>query len=111
MLEVALARSQEPEGSEEAAFRNAARHLVESECLILENLLESKAREMAPLEQRALLVDFRQRHPAMRPNTAEFQTALRQDPCFNAPQVKYGYASKCHKGTSINRFPSARGGG
>lgn len=79
------------------AFRDGGGQVVESECLILESLLDSKDRELSPLEQRALLVDFRQRHPGVRPNTAEFRMAIRQDPWFNALQVKYGYALTCHK--------------
>ncbi|EGJ09052.1 ATP-dependent DNA helicase [Rubrivivax benzoatilyticus] len=69
----------------------------EVDARILENLLDSPERELSPVEQRALLVDFRQRHPHLRPNTAEFGAALRQDPWFNALQVKYGYALTCHK--------------
>lgn len=79
------------------AYRDAGGHVTESDCLILENLLDSKDRELSPLEQRALLVDFRQRHPDLRPRTAEFRAAIRQDPWFNALQVKYGYALTCHK--------------
>ena len=67
------------------------------ECLMLENLLGSRERSLTALEQRALLVDFRQRHSGLKPKTAEFQLALRQDPWFNALQVKYGYAMTCHK--------------
>lgn len=67
------------------------------ESLMLENLLESRERSLTALEQRALLVDFRQRHSGLKPKTAEFQLALREDPWFNALQVKYGYAMTCHK--------------
>ncbi|MGI2028281.1 ATP-dependent DNA helicase [Endozoicomonas acroporae] len=67
------------------------------ECLMLENLLASRERSLTALEQRALLVDFRQRHRGLKPKTAEFQLALREDPWFNALQVKYGYAMTCHK--------------
>lgn len=67
------------------------------ECLMLENLLASRERSLTALEQRALLVDFRQRHRGLTPKTAEFQLALREDPWFNALQVKYGYAMTCHK--------------
>lgn len=42
-------------------------------------------------------MDFRQRHQGLKPKTAEFQQALREDPWFNALQVKYGYAMTCHK--------------
>ncbi|WP_298236614.1 AAA family ATPase [uncultured Azohydromonas sp.] len=70
---------------------------IQADVLLLENLLDSPERELEPLEQRALLVDFRQRHPELRPGTAEFRVAIRHDPWFNALQVKYGYALTCHK--------------
>ncbi len=71
--------------------------LLYSSTLIIENLLDSKERELSALEQRALLVDFRQRHPELKPNTEFFTVALKDDPYFNAVQVKYGYAMTCHK--------------
>ena len=49
------------------------------------------------MEQRALLVDFRKRHPDLHPKSAEFRRTIRNDPYFNALQVKYGYAMTCHK--------------
>lgn len=64
---------------------------------IIENLLESKERELSALEVRALLVDFRQRNQKLKPNTADFTKSLIADPYFNALQVKYGYAMTCHK--------------
>ena len=67
------------------------------QCRLLENLLNSPERELTPLEQRALLVDFRIRNPELRPKTDAFSIALREDPYFNALQVKYGYAMTCHK--------------
>ena len=66
-------------------------------CLLLENLLDSRERELSPIEQRALLVDFRQRHPKLKPKTSEFKLTLKDDPWFNALRVKYGYAMTCHK--------------
>lgn len=79
------------------AFRNGNGSISETPCLVLENLLDSPHRELNPLEQRALLVDFRKRHPDLNPKTAEFRNAIRSDPYFNALQVKYGYAMTCHK--------------
>ncbi len=64
---------------------------------ILENLLDSPRRELSPLEQRALLVDFRKRYPKLPPRSNEFKKALRDDPYFNAIHVKFGYAMTCHK--------------
>ena len=79
------------------AFRDADGGIIKTNCLVLENLLGSPHRELAPLEQRALLVDFRKRHPDLHPKSAEFLRTIRNDPYFNALQVKYGYAMTCHK--------------
>lgn len=97
------------------AFRDVDGSIVQTPCLVLENLLNSPHRELTPLEQRALLVDFRKRHPSLRPKSPEFRSAIRDDPFFNALQVKYGYAMTCHKAqggewnTAIVDFSSTRG--
>ena len=44
-----------------------------------------------------MLVDFRQRHPKLKPKTSEFKLAIKDDPWFNALRVKFGYAMTCHK--------------
>ncbi|MEO6422835.1 MAG: AAA family ATPase [Candidatus Nitrotoga sp.] len=79
------------------AFRDADGSIIQISCLVLENLLDSPQRELNPLEQRALLVDFRKRYPGLHPKSAEFRRTIRTDPYFNALQVKYGYALTCHK--------------
>lgn len=79
------------------AHRDADGGITQTGCYSLENLLDSPHRELSPLEQRALLVDFRRRHPDLHPKSAEFRRAIRTDPYFNALQVKYGYALTCHK--------------
>lgn len=79
------------------AFREADGQVVELDCRILENLLDSPHRELEPVEVRALLVHFRQRHPDLHPKSDEFRAAIRDDPYFGAVQVKYGYAMTCHK--------------
>ena len=79
------------------AYRAGDGMTIQTSCLVLENLLDSPHRELSPLEQRALLVDFRKRHPNLHPKSSEFRKAIRQDPYFNALQVKYGYAMTCHK--------------
>ncbi len=79
------------------AVRGADGGCIQTLCKVLENLLDSPHRELTPLEQRALLVDFRKRHPDLHPRSAEFRRAIRHDPYFNALQVKYGYAMTCHK--------------
>lgn len=79
------------------AFRDADGSIIQTGSYVLENLLDSPHRELSPLEQRALLVDFRRRHPDLHPKSAEFRRTIRHDPYFNAIQVKYGYALTCHK--------------
>ena len=97
------------------AYRDGNGEVRRIDCLLLENLLHSKARALSPEEQRALLVDFRQRHPELKPGTSEFGAAIRDDPWFNALQVKYGYAMTCHKAqggewdTAVVNFESGRG--
>ncbi len=97
------------------AYREANGHTARVESLVLENLLDSPERELTPVEQRALLVDFRQRNPKLKTRTAEFRMAIRHDPWFNALQVKFGYALTCHKAqggeweTAVVSFSSTRG--
>ncbi len=79
------------------SYRNHADEEVKIETWVIENLLFSQQRELSPLEQRALLVDFRKRNPGLKPNTPEFGQALKFDPFFNALNVKFGYALTCHK--------------
>lgn len=79
------------------AFRSGTGDIIQTHCKVLENLLVSPHRELSALEQRALLVDFRKRHPDLKPKSAEFRSTIRKDPYFNALQVKYGYAMTCHK--------------
>lgn len=79
------------------AFRDGAGSVVQTRCKVLENLLSSPHRELSALEQRALLVHFRKRHPDLHPKSADFRRTIREDPYFNALQVKYGYAMTCHK--------------
>lgn len=66
-------------------------------CKLIENFLKSEEARLSPIEQQALYVDFKNRHPHLRPQTLEFNEALRTDRYFNAIQVKYGYAVTCHK--------------
>jgi len=75
----------------------SAEDVVEHRVLILENLLDSPERILSALEQRALLVDFTNRHRDLKRGSKEFLLELSQDPFFNALQVKFGYAMTCHK--------------
>lgn len=78
-------------------IRTADGALIDTPCLILENLLHSPEREILPTEQRALLVDFIQRHGHLKRGSEEFIRAMQEDQHFNALRVKYGYALTCHK--------------
>lgn len=66
-------------------------------CKIIDNFLKSDLPRLTQNEQQALYVDFKNRHPDLKPRTQEFKEALRADKYFNAMQVKYGYAITCHK--------------
>lgn len=63
---------------------------------ILENYLYGD-NYLKPEEQRALYVDFKNRHPKLKKGTEEFKDAISTDKYFNAIQLKYGYAVTCHK--------------
>lgn len=63
---------------------------------MLENFL-SGDNLLRPEETQALYVDFRNRHPNLKPKTEEFKEAIIQDDYFNCLLMKYGYAVTCHK--------------
>lgn len=79
------------------AYRDGDGAIIRIPTTVLENLLDSPNRELSAIEQRALLVHFRQRNPELNPKSAQFRKALLDDAYFNALQVKYGYAMTCHK--------------
>lgn len=66
-------------------------------CKIIENLLNSKERELSSEETKALYIDFKIRYPKLIPGTKDFKDTLKTDPWFNALRIKYGYAVTCHK--------------
>ena len=66
-------------------------------CNVLENVLYGKTRDVLEEEQIALFVDFKNRHPKLRPGSEEFAMALAADPYFHAVRAKFGYAVTCHK--------------
>jgi hypothetical protein len=80
-----------------AGWLNAENQPVRLECLVMENLLDSRERDLTRPEMMALYVDFKNRNPDLKPHTRDFETALRADEYFNALRVKYGYAVTCHK--------------
>lgn len=63
---------------------------------ILENYLHGD-NYLKPEEQRALYVDFKNRHPKLKKRTEEFKEAIINDKYFNCILLKYGYAVTCHK--------------
>ncbi|MCR9155511.1 MAG: AAA family ATPase [Bacteroidetes bacterium] len=63
---------------------------------ILENYLHGD-NYLKPEEQRALYVDFKNRHPRLKKGTKEFKEAIFNDKYFNCILLKYGYAVTCHK--------------
>lgn len=63
---------------------------------VLENYLYGD-NYLNPKEQRALYVDFKNRHPKLKKGTEEFKEAIINDQFFNCLLLKYGYAVTCHK--------------
>jgi AAA domain-containing protein/TOTE conflict system TATA-binding-like protein len=63
---------------------------------ILENYLHGD-NYLKPEEQKALYVDFKNRHPKLKKGTEEFKEAIINDKYFNCILLKYGYAVTCHK--------------
>ncbi len=78
----------------EVPYENSFR---EVECLILDNYLQNPEANLTYAESIALYIDFKIRNPYLKPGTADFRNALKDDPFFNALKVKYGYAVTCHK--------------
>lgn len=66
-------------------------------CKVIDQFLTSPKGRLHPYEQRALYIDFKNRHAHLKPGTREFKEALKSDLYFNALQTKYGYAITCHK--------------
>ncbi len=64
---------------------------------LLGDLITSDAGNLTPEQSQALLVDFRQRHPNLKPKMPAFRDALQNDPYVNALRTRQGYALTCHK--------------
>jgi hypothetical protein len=73
------------------------KEVKELPCFILENFLFNPNPSLDYAENIALYIDFKMRHPHLKPRTKEFRDTLRQDPYFNSLRVKFGYAVTCHK--------------
>jgi tRNA A37 threonylcarbamoyladenosine biosynthesis protein TsaE len=81
------------------AFRNQSGEPFWFETKIIDNLLYNHEPGLTSDEQKAIYVDFRNRHPELlkKEKRQEFKIALQNDPYFNAFKVKFGYAITCHK--------------
>lgn len=66
-------------------------------CKVIENLLFIPSPTLSLLENRAMMADFRKRHPSVDISSDEFRIKLLEDEYFNALLVKFGYAITCHK--------------
>ena len=78
---------------------------VAVECLILEDFLYSPDAQPDYAQNIALYLDFKIRHPHLKPGTKPFTDSLKTDPWFNALRVKYGYAITCHKAQGGSGIP------
>lgn len=106
MVEQPLARKR-ADGTREIvrlSFRRVALRVLDEQgrerrigTRIIENLLDSRERDLTSLEMQALFLHFVFRHPRLRKTSPEFVRALQSDPWFNALRVKYAYAVTCHK--------------
>jgi DNA polymerase III epsilon subunit-like protein len=65
--------------------------------LLMDNLMTSVTGNLTPEEVQALIVDFRKRHPGLKPKDSAFGEKLRCDPYVQALRARHGYALTCHK--------------
>ncbi|MFN4811738.1 MAG: ATP-dependent RecD-like DNA helicase, partial [Bacteroidota bacterium] len=63
---------------------------------LLENFINGD-NYLSPEEMQALRVDFKNRHPNLKPKTEEFKEAIMKDEYFNCLLMKYGYVVTCYK--------------
>ena len=73
------------------AYRN-----YEMECRVLLDTLTSESPSLTTEERRALYENVLDDYESL-PTRRERMKALRQDPYYNALQIKYAYAVTCHK--------------
>lgn len=66
-------------------------------CMLALSLLNNDAPSLTIDEQKALYINFRMRHPGLKPGTKEYKDALLNDPFFTCLRAKYGYAVTGHK--------------
>ena len=79
------------------AFRDLEGTPQQFRAKIIEDLLYGTEANLSSDQTKALYIDFRIRHPDLKPRGVEFKNALRSDPYFNALRLKFGYAITCHK--------------
>ncbi|MPW37310.1 ATP-dependent RecD-like DNA helicase [Vibrio sp. B1Z05] len=79
----------------ELVFRDETLQPKVIKAKILENLLYNSEPSLTPDENRALTIEFMQRHRGL--NRDELEIRREKDPYFNAFKLKFGYAITCHK--------------
>ena len=80
-----------------AELKDLGGNTQQVKCKSIDNFLKNDFPKLAPIEQQALYVDFKNRFPHLKPGTRDFKDEMKADLYFNAFQVKYGYAITCHK--------------
>jgi len=78
-------------------FEDECEGSFEITCKVFEECLHNNEAGVPSVVSKALYVDFRKRHPDLKPGQPEFKEALKADPYFNAVMLKFGYAITCHK--------------
>lgn len=83
----------------ELGFRNEVGVVNFFTCKIFENLLYNDEPTLCSDENKALYVDFKNRHPDLltKNKVRELGAARLGDPYYNAFKLKFGYAITCHK--------------
>lgn len=72
-------------------------NFVNIKTLIFEDLLYNNQPNLSDDENRALIVDFSQRHTGLKRGSDLFKQVLKDDNYFNCVQAKFGYAITCYK--------------
>ena len=78
-------------------FEEPGGNQVDVECKILDNLLYSNERDISPEERKALIIDFQNRYPKLKPGSDEYIEVIGADEYVNALRLKFGYAITGHK--------------
>ena len=78
-------------------FEEPGGNQIDIECKILDNLLHSNERDISAEERKALIMDFQNRNPKLKPGSDEYIEAIGADEYVNALRLKFGYAITGHK--------------